>query len=179
MFFSITVMYFIMLASGATLFKAGKTNIQSAAEAAEALRPLAGDAATILLALGLIGTGLLAVPVLTGSAAYAVADVFGWKEGLDRKPGLARQFYGVITVATLVGMVINFVGINPIAALFGTAVINGFVAPPLLVLILLIANNRKVMGDRVNSRGTNVLGWAATAAMFAAAIALVLTWGKV
>jgi len=178
MFFSNLVMYFIILATGATLFKAGQTNIGSAADAAQALRPIAGDAASLLLALGLIGTGFLAVPVLTGSAAYGVSEAFGWKYGLDERPDHARQFYGVIAVATVVGMLINFLGINPIDALFWTAVINGFLAPPLLLLIMLIANNRAIMGERVNGVGLNILGWATTVAMFAAAGALVLTWNQ-
>ena len=176
MFLSNLVMYFIIFASAATLFKAGKTNISSATDAAEALRPLAGDAATILLAVGLIGAGFLAVPILTSSGAYAVAETFGWKYGLDQKAGRAKQFYLVIAASTLIGMLINFVGINPIDALFWTAVINGFLSPPLLVIIMLVANNRKVMDKRVNGLWSNVLGWAATALMFAAAIALVFTW---
>jgi NRAMP (natural resistance-associated macrophage protein)-like metal ion transporter len=178
MLFSNVVMYFIMLATAATLFKAGKTDIQSAAEAAQALRPLAGDAASFLLALGLIGAGFLAVPVLTGSSAYAVAQALGWKHSLDEKPRRAKLFYGMIIVSTLIGVLVNFVGINPIRALFWTAVINGFLAPPLLVVIMLIANNRKIMGERVNGFWTNVGGWVTTAVMFAAAIALVLVWGK-
>lgn len=177
MFFSNVVMYFIILATAATLFKAGKTNIQSATDAAQALKPLAGDAAGLLLALGLIGSGLLAVPILTGSAAYAISEMFGWKYGLDEKPGQAKQFYGVIAAATLVGMMINFIGINPIDALFWTAVINGFLAPPLLVIIMLVSNNEEVMGKRVNTKWINLLGWITTAVMFAAAIALVVTWG--
>jgi len=177
MLFSNLVMYFIILATAATLFKAGKTDIQSATDAAQALRPLAGDAAGLLLALGLIGSGLLAVPILTGSAAYAVSEMFGWKFGLDQKPGHAKQFYAVIAAATIIGMLINFIGINPIDALFWTAVINGFLAPPLLVVIMLVANNKKVMGKRVNGKGSSILGWITTAVMFAAAIALVFTWG--
>jgi NRAMP (natural resistance-associated macrophage protein)-like metal ion transporter len=178
MLFSNVVMYFIILATAATLFKAGKTDIQSAQDAAMALQPLAGKGASILLAFGLVGTGFLAVPVLTGSSAYAVAEAFGWKHGMDKKPRGAWGFYAVIAVSTLVGMLINFVGINPIAALFWTAVINGFLAPPLLVLIMLVSNNKAVMKERVNGVWMNVLGWATTAIMFGAAIALVLTWGK-
>jgi NRAMP (natural resistance-associated macrophage protein)-like metal ion transporter len=178
MAFANLVFYFIILATGATLFTAGKTDIQSAADAAEALRPLAGDAATVLFAIGLIGAGFLAVPILTGSAAYAVSEAFGWKYGLDQKPTRAKQFYGVIAASTLVGLVVDFLGINPIDALFWTAVINGFTAPPLLLLIMLIANNRAIMGERTNGTALNILGWAATGAMFAAAIALLLTWGQ-
>src|SRR5437879_6408885 len=142
MFVSNVVMYFIILSTAATLFKAGQTDIQSAADAAKALRPLAGDAATILLAVGLTGAGFLAVPVLTASAAYAISEAFGWRYGLDQPPHRAKQFYAIIAASTIIGIAINFVGINPIAALFWTAVINGFLAPPLLVLIMLIANNR-------------------------------------
>jgi NRAMP (natural resistance-associated macrophage protein)-like metal ion transporter len=172
------VMYFIILATAATLFRAGQTDIQSATDAAQALRPLAGDAAGLLLAAGLIGAGFLAVPILTGAGAYAVAEAFGWAYGLDKNPGRAKQFYLVIAASTLVGMLINFAGINPIRALFWTAVINGLLAPPLLVLIMLVANNPRIMGTRVNGRWTNLLGWAATAAMFAAALGLLFTWGR-
>jgi NRAMP (natural resistance-associated macrophage protein)-like metal ion transporter len=175
MFFSILVMYFIMLATAATLHQAGKTDINSATDAAEALRPLAGDLSSILLAVGLIGSGVLAIPILSGSAAYALSEAFGWRYGLDRNPGRAKQFYAVIVAATLIGVGIDYLGINPIDALFFTAVINGFVAPPLLVLILLVANNRKIMGKRTNSSLTNVLGWAAAAVMFLAAGVLVLS----
>jgi NRAMP (natural resistance-associated macrophage protein)-like metal ion transporter len=178
MFFSNVVMYFIILATASTLFQSGQTNIQSATDAAQALRPLAGDTATLLFALGLIGSGFLAVPILTGSAAFGVAEAFGWRRGLDEKPWRARPFYAVIVVATLVGMLINFLGINPIAALFWTAVINGFLAPPLLVLIMLIANNRTIMGRRTNNWVSNTLGWLTAAVMVAAAITLVLTWGR-
>jgi NRAMP (natural resistance-associated macrophage protein)-like metal ion transporter len=178
MFFSNVVMYFIILATAATLFKAGKHDIQSAAEAAQALQPLAGSAAKYLLALGLVGAGFLAVPILTGSAAYAVSEAFGWRYGLDQKPERCRQFYGVIAVSTVVGMLINFLRINPITALFWTAVINGFLTPPLLVIIMLVANNRQVMGERVNGAWTNVLGWATVLLTTAAAAALVLTLGK-
>jgi Mn2+/Fe2+ NRAMP family transporter len=174
MFFSNLVMYFIILATATTLFKAGKTSIHSATDAALALQPIAGDAASILLALGLIGSGFLAVPVLTGSVGYAVAEGFGWKYGLDEKPKRARKFYAIIAASTLVGMLMNFIGINPLSALFWTAVINGFLAPPLLVLLMLVANNRKVLGKRVNGRGLNILGWLTTIVMFLAAIALVV-----
>jgi NRAMP (natural resistance-associated macrophage protein)-like metal ion transporter len=178
MFFSNVVMYFIILATAATLFKGGKTSIQSATDAAQALRPLAGDAAYVLWAVGLIGAGFLAVPILTGSSAYAIAEALGWPHGLDEKPRRARLFYAMIIVPTLIGMLINFVGINPIGALFWTAVINGFLAPPLLVVVMLIANNKKIMGHRVNGRWANVVGWTTTVVMFGAALGLVLTWVK-
>jgi NRAMP (natural resistance-associated macrophage protein)-like metal ion transporter len=177
MLFSNLVMYFIILATAATLFQAGKRDIQSAADAAVALQPLAGHWAKVLLALGLVGSGFLAVPILTGSAAYAVSEAFGWRYGLDEHPARCRQFYGIIAASTLIGMLINFLRINPIAALFWTAVINGFLTPPILIVIMLVSNNRKVMGDRVNCGWANALGWVTTAAM-SAAIALILTWGQ-
>jgi NRAMP (natural resistance-associated macrophage protein)-like metal ion transporter len=176
MLFSNVVMYFILLASAATLHQAGKTNIETAAEAAEALRPLAGNAATIFMALGLIGTGLLAVPILTGSAAYAVCEMAGWKCGLDRRPGKAKEFYLVLGMSTLGGLLIDLVGVSPINALLWTAIINGFLAPPLLVVIMLVANHEGIMGKRVNTRWANVLGWTTTAVMFAAALGFVATW---
>jgi Mn2+/Fe2+ NRAMP family transporter len=159
------------------LFKAGKTDIQSAADAAQALRPLAGRAAEALLAIGLIGSGFLAVPILTGSSAYAVAEAFGWKHGFDKHPSRAKEFYWLIAVSTLLGMLVNFAGINPLKALFMTAVINGFLAPPLLILILKISNDRNIMGDRVNGAFLNTLGWSTFAAMSGAAIALIATRG--
>jgi NRAMP (natural resistance-associated macrophage protein)-like metal ion transporter len=173
---AIMVMYFIMLATGATLNKAGQTDINTAADAAQALRPLAGDAAAILLSLGLIGTGALAVPILTGSAAYAVAEAMGWKYGLDRKPERAKQFYAVIVIATIIGMALDFLGINPIDALFLAAVINGLLAPPLLVLIMLISNRRDIMEGRINNGWTNLAGWATTVLMTTAALVLLATW---
>jgi NRAMP (natural resistance-associated macrophage protein)-like metal ion transporter len=177
MLLSNLVMYCIILATAATLFKAGKHDVQSATDAAVALRPLVGNAASILLAVGLIGAGFLAVPVLTGSAAYALAEALGWSHGLDKRPRRAKQFYIIIVIATLAGMLINFLGINPIAALFWTAVINGVLAPPLLVLLMLIANNPKVMGEHVNGRWLNLGGWITTLVMSAAAIAFFLTLG--
>jgi NRAMP (natural resistance-associated macrophage protein)-like metal ion transporter len=175
MVFSEIVAYFIILATGATLFTAGKTNIGSATDAAQALRPIAGDAATLLLAVGLIGAGVLAVPVLTGSAAYAMSEAFGWQSGLDRKVTRAPQFYLVIVVATLVGMAINFLGINPITALVLSAVFNGMIAAPLLVLVMLVSNDRSVMGERTNGRLLNVAGWVTTAVLGVAALALIGT----
>jgi NRAMP (natural resistance-associated macrophage protein)-like metal ion transporter len=178
MLVSNVVMYFIILSTGATLFKSGNTHIQSATDAAAALRPLAGRGAEALLAIGLIGAGFLAVPILTGSSAYAVAETFGWKHGLDRRPSQAKAFYGLIALSTFLGMLINFTGINPVSALFWTAVINGFLAPPLLVLIIMISNNPKVMGNRVNSRLLNTLGCITAAVMAAAAFGLIATWGQ-
>jgi NRAMP (natural resistance-associated macrophage protein)-like metal ion transporter len=174
MLFSNLVMYFIILATASTLFHPGRTPlIQSATEAAQALRPLAGGAASLLWAVGLIGAGMLSVPILTGSAAYAVAEALGWRHGLDERPRRAKLFYGMIALSTIVGMMINFAGINAMTALFWTAVINGVLASPMLVVVMLIANNRAVLGHHVNGPVTNAIGWITTAAMFAAAVSLV------
>jgi NRAMP (natural resistance-associated macrophage protein)-like metal ion transporter len=178
MAFSNIVMFFIILATAATLFKSGHTTINSATEAAEALRPIAGVWATQLFAIGLIGTGLLAVPILTCSSAFAIAEAFAWRAGLDQKPHQAKRFYAVIVASMIIGMAINYVGINPMSALFWTAVLNGVLAPPLLVVIMLVSNNKDVMGERVNGPVLNTLGWGATVSMTAAAVALFLTWGK-
>ncbi|MBI2763121.1 MAG: divalent metal cation transporter [Chloroflexi bacterium] len=175
MVFSEVVAYFIILTTGATLFVAGKTDIGSATDAAEALRPLAGDASALLLAVGLIGAGVLTVPVLTGAAAYGLSEAFGWRSGLEHKITRAPQFYGVIVAATLVGMVIAILNVNPIAALVLSAVINGLIAAPLLVLVMLVSNNRAAMGERTNGRLLNFAGWTTTIIMGVAAIALVVT----
>lgn len=163
--FANVVMYFVILATAATLHTAGTTHIGSAAEAAKALQPLAGDASGLLFAIGIIGSGLLAVPVLASSASYAVAETLGWKRGLDEKPYQAKRFYAVIAASVGVGILVNFLGINPIDALFWTAVINGFLAPPLLVLVMLLANDRKFMAKHTNNRWTNVAGWGTAAVM--------------
>ena len=176
MFFSNAVMYFIILATAATLFQAGKTDIQSATDAAQALAPIAGNAAKLLLAIGLIGAGLLAVPILTGSSAYAVAESFGWKHGLNRKLSNAREFYALIAGSTIIAMILNFVGIDPMKALFWAAVLNGVLAPPLLIIIMLVSQNRKIMGVRTNGRVLNTLGWATVVLMGAAAVGLAVTW---
>jgi NRAMP (natural resistance-associated macrophage protein)-like metal ion transporter len=175
MVFSEIVAYFIILTTGATLFVAGKHDVSSATDAAQALRPLAGDASALLLAVGLIGAGVLAVPVLTGSAAYGVSEAFGWRSGLDSKPTRAPQFYLVIVAATLVGMAINFLGINPITALVISAVLNGVVAAPLIVLVMLVSNDRAVMGERTNGRLLNVVGWVTAIVMGVAVLGLIAT----
>lgn len=176
MLFSNVVMYFVILANAATLHQEGITNIGTATEAAVALRPIAGEGATVLMALGLIGTGLLAVPILTGSAAYAVCETFGWKCSLDAQLWRAKEFYLIVAASTIAALLMHLIGINEMQALFWTAVINGFLAPPLLVVILLISNNKAIMGQRVNTRALNVAGWITAALMFAAAGGLVLTW---
>lgn len=174
MFFSNVTMWFIIITTGTVLHANGITTIESSHQAAEALRPLAGDFAFLLFAAGIIGTGFLAVPILSGSASYAVSESFNWNAGLYLKLKKAHGFYGVITIATLVGLLINFMGINPIQTLYYTAVLNGIVAPPLLVLILLIANNKHIMRGRVNSRLQNVLIGVTIFIMSVSALALLV-----
>jgi NRAMP (natural resistance-associated macrophage protein)-like metal ion transporter len=169
------VFYFIILTTAATLHQAGQHDIQTAREAAEALRPLAGDGAYLLFALGLIGTGLLAVPVLAGSASFAVAEVFGWRAGLDLSPRRGRRFYLVFAGAVAAGMLLDLAGTNPIRMLFLSAVLNGLLAPPLLLLVMLVSNNRELMGEHANGPWLNVLGWSATAVMALAAAAFFAT----
>ena len=176
MLFCNIVFYFVILAAASNLHVSVKTDIQSATEAAQALRPLAGNLATVLFTVGLIGAGLLAVPVLTGSAAYAVAETFGWPSGLDEKPRHAKKFYGFIAASTIVGVVIGIADVNPISALFWTAVINGVIAPPLLIVVMLVSNDERVVGARKNGLWTNIIGWLAAAIMFAAAIGMFVTW---
>ena len=164
--FSHITALFIIIATAATLHAHGITNVTSAAQAAEALRPIAGQFAFALFAVGIIGTGLLAVPVLAGSAAYAVSETFDWTEGLDRQPREAKAFYAVIALATLGGVALNFIGIDPMTALYWAAVVNGLLAPPLMVVTMLIARNPAVMGDFVMGRGLEFGGWLATAVMW-------------
>jgi NRAMP (natural resistance-associated macrophage protein)-like metal ion transporter len=175
MLFSNLVMYFIILATALTLNANGKTDISTGADAAEALKPLAGDLAGLIFAVGMIGTGLLAVPVLAGASAYAVSETFGWQSGLDEHWRRARPFYGVIVLATLVGLVIPFTGVKPIDALFVTSIVNGVAAPFLLVVIMLAARNPKVMGTQTIGPVLTALGWVVTVAMFAALLGLALT----
>ena len=173
--FSHLVALFIIIATAATLHANGVRDIESAAQAAEALRPIAGDLAFALFAVGIIGTGLLAVPILAGSAAYAVSETFGWTEGLDRKPREAKAFYGVIALATAGGVALNFIGIDPMKALYLAAVVNGLLAPPLMVVTMLIARNPKVMGKLVISRPLAFGGWLSTAVMWIVAGVFLLT----
>lgn len=176
MIFSNTVMYFIILATGSTLYTAGRTDIASAADAAKALEPLAGAAAGALFALGIVGVGCLAVPVMTTGAAYDLCQAVGWKHGLHAKPREAKQFYGAIAAFTAVAIVMNFVGINPMKALVFAGVVQGFSTPPLLLLITLMTSNRRIMGKRVNTRSMQVLAWVTVTAVFAATAGLVATW---
>jgi NRAMP (natural resistance-associated macrophage protein)-like metal ion transporter len=175
MFFSNVVMYFVILTTAATLHASGQTSITTAREAAEALRPLAGPGAYWLFTLGLIGTGMLGVPVLVGSCAYTVAEAFNWPGSLEDKPMSARRFYAVVAVAMLVGLLLDVVGFNAVAMLFWSAVVNGVLAPPLIVLVLLLTSNRAVMGSRTNPPLLRWVGWATAATMSAAAVAMVVT----
>ena len=173
--FSHITALFIIIATAATLHAHGITQVTSAAQAAEALRPIAGQFAFALFAVGIIGTGLLAVPVLAGSAAYAVSETFNWTEGLDRKPREAKAFYSVIALATLGGVALNFIGIDPMSALYWAAVVNGLLAPPLMVVTMLIARNPAVMGELVMGRWLEFGGWLATAVMWLVAAIFLLS----
>jgi len=173
MFLSNLVMFFIIAACAATLFANGITNITSAEQAAAALKPLAGERAFLLFALGIIGTGMLAVPILAGSASYAISESFGWKLGLYRKLKEANAFYGVIIISTLIGVGINFLGIDPIKALIYSAMVNGLIAPVVLVLIVLMSSNGKIMGRWANGKLTALLGWLITLLMTAAGAATI------
>ncbi len=175
MFLSNVVMFFIIAACAATLFTGGITNITSAAEAAEALRPIAGEQAYLLFAIGIIGTGLLAVPILAGSASYALSESFGWKFGLYRKLKEANAFYGVIILSTAIGLAINFLGFDPIKALIYSAILNGLISPVILVLIVLLSSNQKIMGRWVNGRVTVLLGWFVTIIMILAGISTIIS----
>ena len=165
------VMFFIIAACGGILYANGVTNIETAAQAAEALRPFAGNATYFLFAIGLIGTGLLATPVLAGSSSYALSESFRWKEGLYRPLSQAHAFYGIIIISMLVGLAINFLGIDPIKALIYSAFANGLVAPVILALIVLISSNKKIMGRWTNKRSTTAIGWLAVTVMTTAGIA--------
>jgi NRAMP (natural resistance-associated macrophage protein)-like metal ion transporter len=173
--FSNLVAYFIILTTAVTLGAHGITTIQTSAQAAEALRPVAGEFAFLLFALGIVGTGLLAVPVLAGSAAYAVTESFKWKNGLDLKAIEAQEFYGIIALATIGGMMLNFAPIDPIKALVLSAQINGVIAVPIMTVMMLLAHNRKLMGQFTLSRRHTVIGWLGVGAMLAAVIAMFAT----
>ena len=174
MFYSNIAAFFIILATAVTLNVAGITDITTAAQAATALRPLAGNFAFLLFAMGILGVGLIGVPVLAGSGAYALAEVMGWKEGLERRGSDARGFYGVIAVSVLLGLVIQYSPISPMKALFWSAVVNGVVAVPLVVVIVLLASKRSIMGRYTASRSLQVLGWITAAVMGVAAVVMFL-----
>lgn len=172
MFFSNFVMFFIILTTAATLHAHGVTHIATSKDAAEALRPLAGKGAYLLFTLGLIGTGMLGVPVLAGSSAYAISEAMAWKASLEIKPKMAPKFYGVVALATAVGLALDFAGIDAVKMLFWSAVANGVLAPPLIVLIVLLTSDPTVMGDRVNPTWLRYMGWLSAVIMSAAAIAM-------
>jgi NRAMP (natural resistance-associated macrophage protein)-like metal ion transporter len=168
------IMYFIILTTSASLHAHGVVKIDTAKEAAEALRPLAGNAAYLLFTLGLIGTGMLGVPVLAGSCAYAIAEASAWRGSLEKKPRGAKKFYSVLGVAMLLGLAINYIGLNAVKMLFWSAVTNGILAPPLILLILLLTSDRTVMGDQVSPMLERTLGWATFVLMTAAAVAMMI-----
>ncbi|WP_191488806.1 NRAMP family divalent metal transporter [Pseudomonas sp. FEN] len=172
MLYSNLTAYFIILATAVTLNVAGVTDINTAAQAASALRPLAGDFAYLLFALGILGVGMIGVPVLAGSGAYALSEALGWNEGLERKVRDARGFYGIIAISVLAALAIQYSPISPMKALFWSAVINGVVAVPLMAVIIILVSKKSVMGDFTVSRPLRVLGWIATAVMSAAAVAM-------
>lgn len=169
------VSYFIILSTAATLNASGVNNIDTAAQAAEALRPVGGRFAFLLFSLGIIGTGLLSLPVLAGSAAYAISEAMNWRIGLQQKPVRAKAFYGVLVAAMLLGLGMDFFSVNPIAVLFLSAVINGLVAVPLMFVLMHMASNPKVMGRFVASIPMRVVGWLATSVMAAVAVALIVS----
>ncbi len=175
MFFSNLVMYFIILTTAATLHAHGHTEIQTAQQAAQALRPLAGQGAYLLFTLSLIGTGMLAVPVLSGSAAYAIAEAEKWRGSLEARPNMAKRFYAVVATSMLLGLGLNFFGFNAVRMLFYSAVLNGVLAPPLIVLVTLLTSNSKVMGTRVNSPLVRILGWGTAVIMSIAALGMLFT----
>jgi Mn2+/Fe2+ NRAMP family transporter len=176
MFFATLVMYFIILSTGATLFNAGKMDINTASDAAQALRPLAGKFAELLFAIGVVGVGFLAVPVMTAGAAYDLCQTFGWRHGLHTPARKAKAFYVSIVVVTAVAMGMNFLGLNPIKALVWAGIVQGLSTPFLMLALMRMTNNRKIMGHWVNTRAMNVLGWFTTAVVFLASAGLVLSW---
>jgi Mn2+/Fe2+ NRAMP family transporter len=177
MIFSNLISFFIILTAAVVLHAHGKTDIQTSAQAAEALRPLAGNLAFALFAAGIIGTGLLAVPVLAGSAAFAVCEARGWKTGLEYKPSQAGHFYAIITVATLTGVLLDWSSLDPIKALFWSAVLNGVSAVPIMIAMMLLASRRSIMGRFTERPLLLTFGWAATAVMAAASAASL--WGMI
>ena len=184
MAFSQLIMWSIMITTAGSLHAHGITDIQTADQAAKALEPLvktfpqAGEISKTIFALGIIGTGLLAIPVLAGSSGYAISDAFGWREGLSRKFKQAIRFYAVIAASTLIGLWINFIDIDPIEALVYTAVINGVIAVPILFAVMKIANDKKVLRNDTNNRASNVIGWLTFVMMGVSAIIMFVTWGK-
>jgi Mn2+/Fe2+ NRAMP family transporter len=176
MIFSNIILYFIILSTASTLHVAGQTEIESAAQAAQALEPLAGEAAKYLFAFGVIGVGFLAVPVMTTGAAYDLVQGVGKEGSLHQRVSEAKLFYGTIVLVTIVAVGLNFLGFNPMKALVWSGIVQGFSVPPLLFVMLLMTNDRRMMGERRNGLLTNLLGWTTCAITFAAAASLVYTW---
>ena len=176
MAFAGVVMYFIIVTTGATLYATGQRDIETARQAAEALRPLAGSGAYWLFTLGLIGTGMLGVPVLAGSAAYAVSEAMHWRGSLEDRPRRSPKFYAVLAVAVLLGLILNYLKLNAVRMLFWAAVLNGMLAPPLIILVTLLSSDRSVMGARVNPFVLTLLGWLTAAVMQAATVMMFVTW---
>jgi Mn2+/Fe2+ NRAMP family transporter len=170
MTFSGLIMYFIILTTGTVLFQAGVTQIDTVEQAAMALKPLAGNSAYLLFAVGVIATGLIAIPVLSGSLSYMFTETFGWEQGLDKKFHEAKGFYIIIAISLLLGLGLNYIGISPINALIYTAILYGMTAPILIALILLISNNKKIMGKHTNTLTANIMGVTALLIMSAAAL---------
>jgi NRAMP (natural resistance-associated macrophage protein)-like metal ion transporter len=175
MAFSNIIAFFIILDTAAVLHAHGITDIQTGAQAAEALRPLAGELAFLLFSIGIIGTGLIAIPVLAGSSAYALAEALKWPIGLERKLHRAKGFYAILAVATLIGVALNFIGMNPIKALFWSAVINGVAAVPIMIVMMLMTTNKKITGGLKLPTLQSVVGWVATGVMFAVAASMIAT----
>lgn len=176
MIFSNVILYFILMATGVTLYSAGKSSIDTAAQAASALEPLAGAGAKWLFALGVIGVGFLAVPVMTTGAAYDVVQGIGRQASLHDHPEDNKLFYAIIAIVTALAVCLNLLGFNPMRALVWSGIVQGFSVPPLLLIMMLLTNRKEVMGARINSRSTNVLGWITTAVTFLCAIGLVVCW---
>ena len=172
------VMYFIILATGATLYASGHHDIENARQAAEALRPLAGDGAYVLFALGLIGTGMLGIPVLAGSAAYGVTEGLHWRGSLNDRPKRAIKFYAVLGIAVLLGLLLNYLRLDAVRMLFWAAVLNGILAPPLIGLVTKLSSDKTVMGSRTNPTILTIMGWTTTAVMGAATLLMLFLWLK-
>jgi Mn2+/Fe2+ NRAMP family transporter len=170
------VFFFIVVTTGTTLYATGHRDIETARQAAEALRPLAGDGAYFLFTVALVGTGMLGVPVLAGSAAYAVSEAMHWRGSLGDRPRRSPKFYTVLAVAVLLGLVLNYLKLNAVRMLFWAAVLNGMLAPPLIILVTLLSSDRSVMGERVNPLVLTVLGWLTAAVMLAATVMMFVTW---
>jgi Mn2+/Fe2+ NRAMP family transporter len=171
--FSNVVMFFIILTTGSVLFNGNIHQIDTVEQSAQALKPLAGNAAYLLFAVGVIGTGLLAIPVLSGSLSYIITESFGWKEGLDKKFHKAKAFYIIIAISLILGLSLNYIGISPIKALIYSAILYGLTAPVLIAIILHISNNKKIMGKNTNGKTSNILGFATLVLMTVAAVTLV------